>query len=108
MEIEVKYQTDQAQARQLFCHPLLAPYLGPAHQIPMQAVYYDTAQGECAAAGFVLRLRREGETAICTAKGGRVVSVQQYYLDNPPQMQATEHQKRRRGWKLPELFRRHR
>ena len=38
MEIEVKYQTDQAQARQLFCHPLLAPYLGPAHQIPMQAV----------------------------------------------------------------------
>ena len=73
MEIEVKYQTDQAQARQLFCHPLLAPYLGPAHQIPMQAVYYDTAQGECAAAGFVLRLRREGETAICTAKGGRVV-----------------------------------
>ena len=78
MEIEVKYQTDQAQARQLFCHPLLAPYLGPAHQIPMQAVYYDTAQGECAAAGFVLRLRREAYLRLAdrsSCPDSRILSV---------------------------------
>ena len=54
------------------------------------------------------RLRPDGRFVRLEAKGGPVVSVQQYYLDNPPQMQATEHQKKRRGWKLPELFRRHR
>ena len=54
------------------------------------------------------RLQPDGRFVRLEAKGGPVVSVQQYYLDNPPQMQATEHQKKRRGWKLPEFFRRHR
>ena len=50
----------------------------------------------------------DGRFVRAEAKNAPAVSVQQYYLDNPPQMQATEHQKKRRGWKLPELFRRRR
>ena len=36
--------------------------------------------------------------------GAVPVSVQQFYLDHPPQMRATERGKGR-GWRLPELFR---
>lgn len=70
MEIEVKYKTDENQAEELFSHPLIAPFLGPRRRIPMAAIYYDTARGGCAAAGFALRLRREGAARICAAKGG--------------------------------------
>lgn len=73
MEIEVKYQTDEKQAAALFAHPLLAPYLGPRRRVPMAAVYYDTAQGGCTAAGFALRLRQEGSARICTVKGGAML-----------------------------------
>lgn len=67
LEIEVKYRTTPEQAEQLWRHPLLAPWLGEARQIPMEAVYYDVPGSE---GGFALRLRREGGLRLCTLKGG--------------------------------------
>lgn len=67
MEIEVKYRTSPEQADRLWKHPLLAPWLGEARQIPMEAVYYDAPGGQT---GFALRLRREGPRRICALKGG--------------------------------------
>ena len=52
------------------------------------------------------RLQPDGRFIRVEANGGPVVSVQQYYLDNPPQMQATEQPKKGHGWKLPSFFRR--
>lgn len=72
MEIEMKYAGGAQHPQDLFAHPLLAPWLGPCRTIPMEAVYYDTPGGDCARAGFALRLRREGEACICTAKGGGI------------------------------------
>lgn len=70
MEIEVKYQAGPEQAERLWQSPLIAPWLGESRRIPMEAVYYDTPQGDCAQAGFALRLRREGERRVCAVKGG--------------------------------------
>ena len=70
MEIEVKYKSEEGT--DLFGHPLLAPFLGPQKETTMSASYYDTSEGGCARAGFALRLRREGQMPVCTAKGGDV------------------------------------
>ncbi len=70
MEIEVKYQTNQEQAAQLWRHPLIAPWLGEERQLSREACYYDSPAGDCARAGFALRLRREGRRQICAVKGG--------------------------------------
>lgn len=70
MEIEVKYRTTPEQALLLWRHPLLAPWLGESRRVPMEALYYDTPSGDCARAGFALRLRREGQLLVCAVKGG--------------------------------------
>ncbi len=75
MEIEVKYKASPEQAALLWQHPLLAPWLGESRVVPMEAIYYDTPSADCAAASFVLRLRREGEKQICAAKGGTQLSA---------------------------------
>lgn len=70
MEIEVKYQASPEQVELLWQSPLLAPWLGESRRTEMEAAYYDTSEGACQAAGFALRLRREGAVQVCAVKGG--------------------------------------
>ena len=50
------------------------------------------------------RMLPDGGFVRAEQAGAVPVSVQQFYLDHPPQMRATERGKGR-GWRLPELFR---
>ena len=50
------------------------------------------------------RMLPDGGFVRAEQAGAVPVSVQQFYLDHPPHMRATERGKGR-GWRLPELFR---
>lgn len=73
MEIELKYTIDDpAKVDQIFADEeiLLMRDAKKETQTPMHAVYYDTAEGDLRKERIAFRIRREGETCICTVKWG--------------------------------------
>ena len=69
MEIEIKLAPVSAEAAErLFADPCLTPHLGAPEHITMRTVYYDLPGRPLAARRFMLRLRQENETCICTFK----------------------------------------
>jgi len=69
MEIEIKLAPVSAEAaQQLFADPCLTPHLGAAEHIVMRTVYYDLPGRTLAARRYMLRLRQENETCLCTFK----------------------------------------
>ncbi len=47
----------------------LAPYLGQRRSLQLRATYYDVPGGALRRAGFMLRLRQEGDKSLCCLKG---------------------------------------
>jgi inorganic triphosphatase YgiF len=75
-EIELKFRVEAA-ARDGVARAV-AGRTGPARvrRERLQAVYFDTAEGELAAAGIALRLRREGARWVQTLKAGTAQAMQ--------------------------------
>jgi len=70
VETELKLALDPAAAATLARHPALkALKRGRARNARLVATYFDTVDGDLAAAGIGLRLRREGNHVVQTVKG---------------------------------------
>jgi len=70
VETELKLAFDPAAAATLARHPALkALKRGRARNARLVATYFDTVDGDLAAAGIGLRLRREGNHVVQTVKG---------------------------------------
>jgi inorganic triphosphatase YgiF len=68
MKLELKLRLLDPDAwGALLSHPLLD--LHALSPVPMDAVYFDTADGALNSAGIAYRVRREGERWIATVKG---------------------------------------
>ena len=71
MEIELKLLINPEDAPALRSHPLLQQYAaGPAQEVQMADVYFDTARHHLKQAGAGLRVRRIGDGYIQTLKAG--------------------------------------
>ncbi|MEO6564603.1 MAG: CYTH domain-containing protein, partial [Casimicrobiaceae bacterium] len=70
VETELKLAIDPAAAAALSRHPALkALKRGRARNARLVATYFDTVDGDLAAAGIGLRLRRDGKRIVQTVKG---------------------------------------
>ena len=72
MEVELKYSIDDAsKITKIFNDPeVVRMQEGPAADVTMRAVYYDTPARELARNRIALRIRKEGDTDVATLKWG--------------------------------------
>lgn len=69
MEIEYKWNLpDEALAGGLLAHPLVADFVGAAHDVRMRATYFDTADQDIHRMHGGLRLRQENDATVCCLK----------------------------------------
>ncbi|MEM7410262.1 MAG: CHAD domain-containing protein [Myxococcota bacterium] len=70
-EVELKLEASTSDLRRLGTHPVVtALAVSGAVTRVLESRYFDSADDRLAAAGFALRLRRDGDTSVQTLKGG--------------------------------------